>query len=222
MRIICMLFFLTLFGCNEQDCSHVAQQQESGAQASACSAPDDSETVTENSEPDEGVPSEAGLFETDVTFTNFDSAGEAKVKAALIHIKNIVRSKEFRERVLNYNYKGQRAFVDNGGKTNEEIYQSLLDASETLLPGIDHTMNLELELYYNRWTSTVGYTYPDTMKIWMNNKFFSGYTPAEVAGNIFHEWTHKLGYGHDFNYSESRDHSVPYALGNIVEELARN
>jgi hypothetical protein len=47
------------------------------------------------------------------------------------------------------------------------------------------------------------------------------YTPAEVAGNVFHEWTHKLGFGHDSRYSVSRNSSVPYALGYIMEELGK-
>jgi hypothetical protein len=81
-------------------------------------------------------------------------------------------------------------------------------------------MDLELELYYSS-RNTVGYTYPSGLKIWMNTKYFDVYTPAEVAGNVFHEWTHKLGFGHDSRYSVSRNSSVPYALGYIMEELGK-
>ena len=81
-------------------------------------------------------------------------------------------------------------------------------------------MDLDLELYYSI-RSTVGYTYADGLRIWMNTKFFDSYSPAEVAGNVFHEWTHKLGFTHASNYSLSRDSSVPYALGYLVEELGK-
>lgn len=111
-------------------------------------------------------------------------------------------------------------FVDNLGYTNEEIYKILLEASEKLNPGIDHKMDLDLELYYS-YKNTVGYTYPNVMRIWMNTKFFNVYTPSEVAGNVFHEWTHKLGFVHDAQYSVSRDASVPYALGYLIRDLGK-
>jgi hypothetical protein len=232
------LFFLTLFvliSCNKNQCENKLISQ--NEQASSCNTPT---IVNENPEensplpleeefpsstiaggPDESVPEEASLFEADITFYNFKESEKIKVNQALSYIKQIIRSKEFREKVLNYTYNGKKEFIDNGGKSNEEVYQSLLDGSEMLIPGRDHTMNLELELYYNRWTSTVGYTTPDSVRVWMNRKFFSGYTAAEVAGNLFHEWTHKLGFDHDRSYSASRDHSVPYALGYLMEELAK-
>lgn len=171
-------------------------------------------------EPTGEVPHEASLFEADVVLSKFDSADEAKVMKAIDIIKQVIRSQEFKDRVINFTYNGKKQYVDNEGLTNAEIYQKLLDASEDLRPGIDHQMDLELELYYSS-RNTVGYTYPSGLKIWMNTKYFDVYSPAEVAGNVFHEWTHKLGFGHDSSYSVSRDSSVPYAIGYIMEELGK-
>jgi hypothetical protein len=36
-----------------------------------------------------------------------------------------------------------------------------------------------------------------------------------------HEWMHKLGFNHDTKWSASREYSVPYAIGNIFEEIIR-
>ncbi len=166
------------------------------------------------------VPEEAKIFDANFTLTNFDINDEAKVTRAIAIIKKIVASQEFKNRVLNFSYGSTKTYVDNGGFTNAEIYQKLLDGSEELVPGIDHQMDLDLELYYSS-RSTVGYTYADGLRIWMNTKFFDAYTPAEVAGNVFHEWTHKLGFTHASSYSLSRDSSVPYALGYLVEELGK-
>lgn len=198
--------------------------------SSACPADDGTSTPGDGtvvdtppvtpSEPGSDVPHEALIFDANISFTNFDKSEQAKVDKAIEIIKKVVASSEFRNRVLNFTYNGKKQFVDNNGLTNAQIYQSLLDASEELLPGKDHQMDLELELYYS-WTSTVGYTYPDDLRIYMNTKFFDSYTPAEVADNVFHEWTHKLGYDHDSSYSVSRDSSVPYALGYLIEELGR-
>lgn len=178
------------------------------------------EQQTQTDSSSEEVPHEAFLFDANVTLTKFNAVGEEKVMKAISIIKTVIRSKEFRERVLNFSYAGKKAFVDNGGLSNEEIYQKLLDGSEELDPGIDHEMDLDLELYYSR-KKTVGYTKPDALRIWMNSKFFNVYSPSEVSGNIFHEWVHKLGFNHAFYYSVSRDSSVPYALGYLIEELGK-
>ena len=83
----------------------------------------------------------------------------------------------------------------------------------------NNTMDVELELYHQK-TNTIGYTYPNTVRIWMNTKYFNKYTPVKVADNLMHEWMHKLGFTHATVWSKERDHSVPYAIGYLVEELA--
>ncbi len=165
------------------------------------------------------VPPEALTWDADVYLVNFDSAQEAKVHKAVELIKKVIATKVFRDRVLNYTYKGKKRFVDNDGFTNAQIYQKLLSGAEIIgnrKP--NNTMDVELELYYEN-TSTIGYTYPNTVRIWMNKKFFDKYTPEQVADNLIHEWTHKLGFGHAMKWSRKRDHSVPYAIGYLVEEL---
>lgn len=188
------------------------------------SEPQNPEEPTEPTDPGEepvdDVPEEAKIFDINATLHKFDANDEIKVKKAFEIIKKVVATQEFKNRVINFTYKGQRTFVDNGGMSNEEIYQTILNGSEELIPGHDHQMDLELELYYSS-RSTVGYTYANVSKVWMNTKYFDPYTPCEVAGNVFHEWTHKLGFGHSSSYSTARDSSVPYALGYLVEELGK-
>lgn len=171
-------------------------------------------------DPTDEVPTEASNFQIDAQLTDFDANDEIKVNKAFTIIKKVIASAEFRTRVLDFTYNGSKRFVDNENFTNAQIYQKVLDGSEELKPGIDNQMDLDLELYYSS-RSTVGYTYADGLRIWMNTKFFDAYTPCEVAGNVFHEWTHKLGFGHASSYSVSRDSSVPYALGYLVEELGK-
>jgi hypothetical protein len=226
--IFIVSLLLLLVSCEgQQNCegqttdeSQVSQTQEKPLNSN-CPVPEDpSEEDPGEDEPTGEVPAEAALFDADVVLSKFDSNDEIKLRKALEIIKKVIRTQKFKDRVINFTYNGERRFVDNGGLTNAEIYQKLLDASEDLRPGIDHTMDLELELYYSS-RNTVGYTYPSGLKIWMNTKYFDVYTPAEVAGNVFHEWTHKLGFDHDSRYSESRNSSVPYALGYLIEELGK-
>lgn len=214
--------------CQAQGTNTQKQSAQSGSgtgSTAACPAPTDptptpTPTPTPDPTPDPDVPSEAYLFDANIQYHNFEPEQEAKVEKAIEIIKKVVSSKEFKDRVINFTYNGQKQFVDNKGMTNAQIYQALLDGREDLLPTVDNQMDLELELYYS-WTSTVGYTTQDVLLIHMNTKFFNPYTPTEVAGNIFHEWTHKLGFDHAQSYSVSRDSSVPYAIGYLIEELGK-
>ena len=223
MKSIFIAFVLMFLASCQQNCPSSGSSVSKVA-AQGCEGPESEPTPdpTPIPEPDHGtdVPSEAFLFDATIQFVNFEAEQEAKVHKAIEIIKKVVASSEFKFRVLNFTYQGKKQFNDNNGLTNGQIYQSLLNGSEDLIPGIDHQMDLELELYYSS-RSTVGYTYPDTVRIWMNTKFFDVYTPAEVAHNVFHEWTHKLGYTHASSYSESRDSTVPYALGYLIEELGK-
>ena len=166
------------------------------------------------------LPQEAKTFDANVTLVNFKQSEESKVREALSLIRKVVASPLFRERLLGYQFQGKTAFHQNKGLSNAEIYQLILEASEKLTPGKNNRMDLELELYHEA-TNTIGYTYPNVSKIWINRKYFDRYTPVQVADNIFHEWLHKLGFDHDSTWNKSRKHSVPYAVGYLVEDLAR-
>lgn len=230
------LILLSLHSCNKTgevtdgttpvECSSEAQAADSTAVP--CPAePEGPVTPIEGEPPAEepveedptNLPDAALTFDTDIYLVNFDAAQTAKLESAVVLIKKVIATEEFRDRILNYTYNGKKTFVDNEGFSNEEIYQKILDAAETMNGNKNNIMDVELELYYS-FTSTVGYTYPDTTRIWMNTKFFNSYTPVQVADNLTHEWLHKLGFGHAQNYSPARDHSVPYAIGYIMEELA--
>lgn len=244
MNKLLLLFFLCLFvvacekkeGCESSDSASVDQASECSADSDQDPAEPEQPEGPEQPEPQpprplppqpqppqppiDDVPEAAKTFKAKVVLEEFDKEDTAKVNKAIEIIKKVVASKEFRDKVLNFTYNKKKQFVDNNGLTNAQIYQKLLEGKEELRPVIDNEMDLELELYYSMW-NTVGYTTPDELRIYMNTKFFYSYTPAEVAGNVFHEWTHKLGFDHDSSYSVSRDSSVPYALGYIMEELGK-
>lgn len=216
-------FCLFLISCDPaQDCKTPSTKdiklEGSANSTAACPVPEP--TPDPLPEPEGEVPEEAYHFDASVKFMNFDTDQAKKVETAIDIIKKVIASAEFRTHVLNFTYNGKRTFVDNGGLTNEQIYLKLLKGAEKLLPEENYEMDLELELYYSS-KSTVGYTYPNTVRIWMNTKFFNVFTPAQVAGNVFHEWTHKLGFDHASSYSVSRDSSVPYALGYLMRDLGK-
>lgn len=172
--------------------------------------------------PTAGIPAQALSFQTNVDLlTEFTATQEEKYNAAVAMVKRVVATEAFRTKVLNHSYNGVKQFVDNRGKTNAQIYQTILDAAESLQPAKNNTMDVGVKLYYEN-NSVVGYTNGSITFINVNTKFFNGYDVNEVAGNLFHEWLHKLGYGHSASATASRPYSVPYAIGYIVRTLGKN
>ena len=240
-RIFGVLFLLSmLVACNQNpatDCgasTPKAEAQESGGtNTTDCTItenPDTSEPAPEPSPaPDEDIPdvgdgtlpTGAYTFGTNIRFLNTNATQQEKFDKAIEIIKKVVATEEFRNQVINYTYNGKKTYVDNGGFTNEEIYQMILEGAETLKPVKNNTMDMDVELYYAA-TSTVGYTYPNVTKIWVNTKYFNSNAVTSVAANLVHEWLHKLGFKHASSYSVSRDSTVPYAIGRMVGSLGKN
>jgi hypothetical protein len=215
-KSLVFIFLLCFFvSCNENCQNQSAEVQEQNANCPIPTPDPDPDPI-----PDGDVPNEALTFDVNYVLTNFDRGSEDKLLKAIEIIKKVIGSNEFRSKVLNFTFQGKKQFFENKGLSNEEIYQKLLDGREDLKPDVDNQMDLELELYYS-WTSTVGYTTPGAMKIYLNSKFYNPFTPSEVAGNVFHEWTHKLGFEHATNYSKERDSTVPYAIGYLIRDLGR-
>lgn len=161
----------------------------------------------------------------DVYMRNFTEIDQAKVYKAVEILETVINSQEFKERVYNFTWRGEKQFNQNNGLSNKEIYKHIMTGEEILMPHSVGIMNFDLTLYRskNPWSKVKGYTKPDTMRIWMNKKFFrkSSWTPIDVAGNMAHEWVHKMGYGHAYNNNPDRPYTVPYAIGYIVGDIAR-
>jgi hypothetical protein len=165
------------------------------------------------------VPTLALTFDTNVNTYSMTSSQEAKIQKAEYKIMKVIESETFRTKVLGHTYNGVKKFVDNGGYSNSQIYTKILEAMESYKKTKNNTMDLNIKVYYQN-SSTVGYTTTTSSYINMNTKYLNTYTSNQVARNMMHEWLHKLGFKHAVSYSTSRNYSVPYAIGKIVETLA--
>jgi hypothetical protein len=143
----------------------------------------------------------------------------AKYKQAMLVCQKVVSSKEFMDKVKAHKKYNSTAlgFTDSSDK-GEQVLEKLYSGAEKLQPTKDGEVDIEIEFYYAA-NSTVGYTYPNSKRIWVNTKFYDGYALPSVAANLIHEYLHKLGYGHAVSYSKSRDYSVPYGVGAIMRSL---
>jgi len=150
-----------------------------------------------------------------------DPAGLEKLEKSAKLLEKVLNSKVLKDRILNYSYNQSQKFIDNKDLNNAEVLDTIFRGSEILTPGDDNTASLKLTLYYSH-SSTVGYTTPQTVLIKINTKFFSGFDLAHVAGNLAHEWMHKLGFEHSRRNNADRDHSIPYAVGYLVRDIGEN
>lgn len=165
------------------------------------------------------TPTLALTFDVKASMTGFSTANREKVLDAIEVIKKIVASDEFKTRVLNHKYNGKKTFVNNNGLTNSQIYNKILRGAEVLTPAKNNRMDLVLETYYTE-ANVIGYTMASIKTIYMNRRYLSTFETNKVAMNLFHEWLHKVGFGHDSEATARRPYSVPYAIGYIVRDLA--
>lgn len=167
------------------------------------------------------VPAKALSFKTNVKYlSGFNSSQKTKYNRAVAMVKKVVATEAFRRQILNHKYNGKKSFASTT-KTNSQVYQDILDAAEKLTPAKNNRLDVGVKLYYAN-NSVVGYTNPSITYFNVNTKFFNNYSTNEVAGNLFHEWLHKVGYGHDSEATARRPYSVPYAVGYMIRDIGKN
>ncbi len=156
--------------------------------------------------------------------TNYTTNDLVKLNRAVSAIELILNSQEFKDDVLNFTYQGQKAFVQNNGMSNEQIYDYIMKGAEQYpnQTAVDSEMDVFLQLYKPKWYQSkrvIGYTDPSYSTIYVNQVYYRNADISDIANNMVHEWLHKMGFGHDFNSTARRSSSVPYAIGYIVGDL---
>ena len=167
------------------------------------------------------VPEKAHTFDFNIKMVGMSRMREEKILDATDILKNIFSSPEFKKKILGHRYRGRRAFAQNRGLSNYQIYHKILDGVERLTPYRNNAMDVEVQLYTDLESVVLGYTYPRSRRIWMNTKYFNRHSPGKVASHLVHEWLHKLGFEHDYENTKRRKYTVPYAVGYIVRELSK-
>lgn len=167
------------------------------------------------------VPSEAYTFDFNVKTSRVSRYKENKLLDAVDLLREVFASEEFKTRILNHRFRGKYRYAYNKGLSNRQIYNKILKGREELYPYINNAMDVEVGFFTNHKSIVIGYTWPRSKKIWMNTKYFNRFETEEIASHLFHEWLHKLGFGHERKRTHDRQFSVPYAVGNIALDIAR-
>jgi hypothetical protein len=146
-----------------------------------------------------------------VSLTGFNATQEARFRKILSNVEKVINSERFKKEVLDHTYQDKKQFVDTTD-SNEQVLTKILSKTWAI--------EYRLEML-SRFSSTVGYTYPNVTWIVLNARKYPLMSDADVANNIIHEYGgHKLGrYGHAQKWNAARDYSTPYGLGNIGEKV---
>lgn len=94
-----------------------------------------------------------------------------------------------------------RGLIQTDGKTPKEVVEHIKTAR----------LSVPVTMYY-KWGNVVGYRNPGDPTVYTNRRFHAGATACSRASNLTHEWSHVLGYGHDFKATVRRPKSVPYSI----------
>lgn len=110
-----------------------------------------------------------------------------------------------------YDFLSKRKMIQTDGKTNEQVAKEVRAISG----------EIPVEFYYPRWpTKAVAYREPPSLTIHLNGKVYGTWSSVcDLVSVLLHESIgHSLlNYDHDFNWSPSREYSVPYSINHAVD-----
>lgn len=157
----------------------------------------------------------------------FNSLQKELMANAINKFEQVMNTEALKQEIINFSCSLGDRFENNAGMTNQQVYEKIMTAAEEYKPDQDYTANLHLVLVRKRkpWFTrypAIGYGRPGQAKIYTYTWWFNQAKDYEYAGHIAHEWAHKIGFDHSFKPTKTRRFSVPYALGDIVEKLARD
>jgi hypothetical protein len=161
-------------------------------------------------------------FQLNILSINNYGDNKDKAIAAAELFTRVFNDPGFSEMVINFTWNGNAQFANNIGLSNGQIFQKIQDGAEIASPVINNKADLNLTAYSRWWPfgSAIGYTDVAANIIYTKWFFISASSPAKLAGHYAHEYTHSLGFEHDYDVTPQRPFSVPYAIGNMVEQIA--
>jgi|GEM_PF-1465111 len=197
-----------------------------GGQLNPDTSENSNQTGNDDGLPDDSTGSVQPFSVRVANYGNLDSSQAAKVDQAVQLLDEVMNSAEFKTRVENFTYSGTLQFVQNNGLTNAQIYDTLMAAAE-LYPSATQAngvADIQVKIYYPPWysvTSAIAFTSTTDAYLNIYDSYFSSSSIPALAETLIHEWTHKLGFEHDYDSTARRPYSVPYGIGGIVYDLAK-
>jgi len=144
-----------------------------------------------------------------------------KAESVKLLITDVINTPEFRTRILNADFKDRR-FIDERGEyseinDNQEILNKIIAEKEQYTgETVDYEWDFNICLYRSL-TGEVGHRKKET--IFTKKRKFRNLSHRFIASHWIHEYTHVLGFTHDYKRTERRPYSVPYLISTIANTI---
>jgi len=151
-----------------------------------------------------------------------------KMKRAAYIFEKVLNDPEFHKELGTKTFKSDREDDLVPDPTAGLVIEKIYAAAELYKPEPNNTADIywyaEKKSFWKRLTGkceTIGYGYPGEKKIFTYTCLIEEEgSLAELAGNLAHEWSHKLGFKHRAEDHSEKYDTVPYVFGDLVEEHA--
>jgi len=171
---------------------------------------------------------------------NYKKHEEDLIRKAAYYMVLALGHKKFKEFCLDYNYrvktcywrgfrrycyyKEYKTFYKNQGKTNYQVYKHIMSGQENRpeITEVDNEADVFLRIDRSYKKGVIGYTYPSSKWQYLYKWVLREKSPGYIAGNLAHEYCHKLSYSHSKNNNVHRKHTVSYAVGNYVRDFIKD
>jgi len=131
--------------------------------------------------------------------------------------KLIIRTCEMATPVLNWRVWEERImrqdYREDKGKSGAHILSLIKTGADDPSKNPDGDIDLDITGFF-RLSSTIGYTYLNSYRTWVNRRFLDKFSEAELFGHIMHELMHRaFGFTHRIHKG-----SVPYVVGYVSRD----
>jgi len=152
----------------------------------------------------------------------------AKMKRAAILFENVLNDTEFQKELETETFKSDRNDDLIQDPTARQVIKRIYAAGELYKPEPNNVADIywysKNEGFWKRLTdkcTTIGFGYPGEKEIYTYTCLLKEKdSMAKLVGHIAHEWSHKLGFVHQWDDHAGIYRTVPYVFGDLVAKHA--
>jgi hypothetical protein len=157
------------------------------------------------------------------------AAQEGKMRRALMAFEKVMNDELFQKELLDLKFYSDTPDDPNRNLTDEQVVKKIYAAQEHYTS----EENNKADIYWlskkrSRWVtlftgcSVLGFGDEENKEVYTYSCFLDGKDTelTDIVGHIAHEWTHKLGFVHQYDDHPRRNETVSYAFGILVSKHA--
>lgn len=159
-----------------------------------------------------------------------------KLNAAAVLCERVVNDPEFKEKICGFKWSVsyrvgffRRKWVTESGvgfRMSEGldaagVYAEIEKGDELQKGAKDGEIDIIVNVDYPGKRGILGWTTPTIVNQYISGWFLEDAEIWEIVGNFIHEWMHKIGFDHEYRSTVLRPFTVPYAVGEIAEAIAK-